>query len=83
MKLKPGDIVLEEDGIVTLVYKIIEVKGRKAIGESRFEGTRYLTAYKAKYTQKDRIRPFIEQKGIKDLTIRRLAGENEQHLTES
>lgn len=75
MKLKVGDIVLEEDGIVTLVYKIIRVDGKKAIGESEFEGKKYLTVYKTKYFRRDRIHPFIEQKGIKDLTTRRLAKE--------
>lgn len=73
MKLKTGDIVLEDDGIVTLVYKVIKIEGRKAIAESEFEGVKYHTAYKVRYARRDRIRPFIEQKGINDLTMRRLA----------
>ena len=72
MKLQTGDIVIEEDGIVTLVYKITTIKGRKAIGECEFEGKKYLTAYKTRYFRKDRIRSFIEQKGINDLTTKRL-----------
>lgn len=75
MKLKVGDIVIEDDGIVTLVYKIIKVDNKKAIGESEFEGKKYLTFYKPRYFRRDRIHPFIEQKGVKDLTIRRLADE--------
>ena len=72
MKLKIGDKIIEEDGIVTIVYTIIRVEGKRAIGEAEFEGKKYLTAYKTKYFRKNHIRPYIEQKGFNDLTLRRL-----------
>lgn len=75
MKLKEGDIVIEDDGIVTLVYKIIKVDNKKAIGESEFEGKKYRTFYKPRYFRRDHIRSFSKQKGVKDMTIRRLADE--------
>lgn len=72
MKLKVGDIIIENDGIVTLVYRIIKVVGNKAIGESEFQGKAYHTAYKARYFDKEHIRPFAKAT-FNDLTIRRLA----------
>ena len=72
MKLKVGDIVIEDDGIVTLVYKIIKVDNKKATGGAEFEGKKYLTFYKPRYFRRDRIHPYIEQKGFNDLTLRRL-----------
>lgn len=72
MKLKIGDKIIEEDGIVTIVYTIIKIEGKKATGETEFEGKKYLTAYKTKYFSKNHIRPYIEQKGFNDLTLRRL-----------
>lgn len=46
MKLKVGDQIIENDGICVIVYKIVKVSGKKAIGETEFEGKIYPTAYK-------------------------------------
>ena len=72
MKLKIGDKIIEEDGIVTIVYTITRIEGKKAIGETEFEGKKYSTAYKTKYFRKNHIHPYIEKKGFNDLTLRRL-----------
>lgn len=72
MKLKVGDKILEDDGIVIIVYTVTKIKGKKAIAETEFEGKVYPTAYKTRYTDKNEVHPFIEVKGLIDTTVRRL-----------
>jgi len=75
MKLKTGDTIREDDGIVTLVYKVVKVDHNKAIAISEFEGKTYPMAYKAHYRNPDNIRPLKSTKGINDLTTRKLVKE--------
>lgn len=70
MKLKIGDKIIENDGICVLVYEIVKIEGRKAIGETEFEGKVYPTAYRTKQKDPDDIKPFNITLG--DLTIRKL-----------
>lgn len=70
MKLKIGDKVIEDDGIVVLVYEIVRVEGKKAIGASEFEGKTYYTEYKTRYTSRKDIRKFNQSPD--DLTLRYL-----------
>ncbi len=75
MKLKVGDQIVENDGICVIVYKIIKVAGKKAIGETEFEGKTYPTAYKTHQKDPENIETFISVPG--DLTIRKLVRHNE------
>lgn len=70
MDLKIGDKVVEDDGIVTIVYEIIRILGRKAIGMTEFEGRPYFTAYKTKYRNPNHIRTYYKVED--DKTERRL-----------
>lgn len=56
MKLKVGDTVIEDDGIVTLVYKIVRVENGIATGVSEFEGKSYYTIYRARYLNRKHIK---------------------------
>lgn len=56
MKLKVGDIVIEDDGIIVLVYKITRIEGRVAIAASEFEGKTYYTRYRVRYLNRKHIR---------------------------
>ena len=80
MKLKVGDQIIENDGICVIVYKIVKVSGKKAIGETKFEGKTYPTAYKTHQKDPENIETFISVPG--DLTIRKLVRHNE-HPQES
>lgn len=75
MKLKVGDQIIENDGICVIVYKIVKVSGKKAIGETEFEGKIYPTAYKTHQKDPENIETFISVPG--DLTIRKLVRQNE------
>ena len=57
MKLKIGDKVKEDDGIVTIVYTIKEVTGGIALGVTEFEGKEYPTYYKSHYKSPLLIQP--------------------------
>ena len=70
MELKVGDKVVEDDGIVTIVYEIVRVLGRKSIGMTDFEGRPYFTAYRTKYRNPNHIRTYYKVSG--DYTKRRL-----------
>ena len=70
MKLKVGDQIIENDGICVIVYKIVKVSGKKAIGQTEFEGKTYPTAYKTYQKDPDNIETFVSVPG--DLTIRKL-----------
>lgn len=80
MKLKVGDQIVENDGICVIVYKIVKVSGKKAIGETEFEGKIYPTAYKTHQKDLENIETFISIPN--DLTIRKLVRHNE-HPQES
>ncbi len=80
MKLKVGDQIIENDGICVIVYKIVKVLGKKAIGETEFEGKIYPTAYKTHQKDPENIETFISIPC--DLTIRKLVRHNE-HPQES
>lgn len=80
MKLKVGDQIVENDGICVIVYKIVKVSGKKAIGETEFEGKIYPTAYKTHQKDPENIETFISIPN--DLTIRKLVRYNE-HPQES
>lgn len=80
MKLKVGDQIIENDGICVIVYKIVKVSGKKAIGETEFEGKIYPTAYKTHQKDPENIETFISVPN--DLTIRKLVRHNE-HPQES
>lgn len=80
MKLKVGDQIIENDGICVIVYKIVKVSGKKAIGETEFEGKIYPTAYKTHQKDPENIETFISVPS--DLTIRKLVRHNE-HPQES
>lgn len=80
MKLKVGDQIVENDGICVIVYKIVKVPGKKAIGETEFEGKIYPTAYKTYQKDPENIETFISIPN--DLTIRKLVRHNE-HPQES
>lgn len=80
MKLKIGDQIIENDSICVIVYKIVKVSGKKAIGETEFEGKIYPTAYKTYQKDPENIETFISVPG--DLTIRKLVRHNE-HSQES
>ena len=80
MKLKVGDQIVENDGICVIVYKIVKVSGKKAIGETEFEGKIYPTAYKTHQKDPKNIETFISTPN--DLTIRKLVRHNE-HPQES
>lgn len=80
MKLKVGDQIIENDGICVIVYKIVKVSGKKAIGETEFEGKIYPTAYKTHQKDPENIETFISVPD--DLTIRKLVKRNE-HPQES
>lgn len=80
MKLKVGDQIVENDGICVIVYKIVKVSGKKAIGETEFEGKIYPTAYKTHQKDPENIETFISIPN--DLTIRKLVRHNE-HPQES
>lgn len=82
MKLRVGDKVIEQDGIITLVYTITQVRGNKALAESEFEGKKYPTAYKSRYTNPDSIQPWRRLKDYPDLTIRKVIKHHE-HSQES
>lgn len=56
MKLKVGDTVIEDDGIITLVYKIVRVENGIATGVSKFEGKTYYTMYRARYLSRKHIK---------------------------
>ena len=75
MKLRVGDKIIENDGISIIVYTVIKIAGRRAIAKTSFEGKTYLTAYKKWCWSKGSVRPWIEKKGVNDLTIRRLIRE--------
>lgn len=75
MRLRIGDKIIENDGICVLVYEIVKVSGRKAIGHTEFEGKIYPTAYKRKQKDPENIEPFNPLPG--DLTIRKLVRRNE------
>ena len=80
MKLKVGDQIIENDGICVIVYKIVKVTGKKAIGETEFEGKVYPMAYKTHQKDPENIETFISVPG--DFTIRKLVRHNE-HSQES
>ena len=80
MKLKVGDQIVENDGICVIVYKIVKISGKKAIGETEFEGKIYPTAYKTHQKDPENIETFISIPN--DLTIRKLVRHNE-HPQES
>lgn len=80
MKLKVGDQIIENDGICVIVYKIVKITGKKAIGETEFGGKVYPTAYKTHQKDPENIETFISVPG--DLTIRKLVRHNE-HSQES
>lgn len=70
MKLKIGDKIIENDGICVIVYEIVKIEGKKAIGKTEFEGKVYPTVYKTKQKDLDDIQTFNTIPG--DLTIRKL-----------
>lgn len=70
MKLKVGDKIIENDGICVIVYEIVKISGKKAIGHTEFEGKVYPTAYKANQKDPENIETFASIPG--DLTIRKL-----------
>lgn len=80
MKLKVGDQIIENDGICIIVYTITEILGKKAIGQTEFEGKTYPTAYKTYQKDPENIEPFLSTPG--DLTIRKIVKHNE-HPSES
>ena len=80
MKLKVGDQIIENDGICVIVYKIVKVSGKKAIGETELEGKIYPTAYKTHQKDPENIETFISVPG--DLIIRKSVKHNE-HPQES
>jgi len=57
MKLKENDIVIENDGIVTIIYKIVKVGRKIAIGSTEFEGKTYYTTYQREYKDPKNILP--------------------------
>ena len=75
MKRKVGDQIVENDGICVIVYKIVKVTGKKAIGETEFEGKVYPMAYKTHQKDPENIETFISVPG--DFTIRKLVRHNE------
>lgn len=75
MKLKVGDQIVENDGICVIVYKIVEIRGKRAIGETEFEGTTYPAVYKTHQKDPKNIETFISVPG--DPTSRRLVRHNE------
>ena len=70
MKLKVGDRVIENDGIVILTYEIVRVDGKIAIGASQFEGKTYYTEFLTKYWSRKRI--LKPNQSPTDFTIRYL-----------
>lgn len=72
MRLKVGNRIIEEDGIVTIVYTVVRIEGRKAIAETEFEGKTYQAAYKRKFYSPDNIHPWVELKGLTDNCTRKL-----------
>lgn len=70
MRLKVGDKIIENDGICVIVYEIVKISGKKAIGHTKFEGKVYPTAYKTKQKDPENIETFVSIPG--DLTIRKL-----------
>lgn len=70
MKLKVGDKIIENDGICVIVYEIVKVSRKKAIGHTKFEGKVYTTAYKTNQKDSESIETFVSTPG--DFTIRRL-----------
>lgn len=70
MRLKVGDKIIENDGICVIVYEIVKISGKKAIGHTEFEGKVYPTAYKTNQKDPENIETFVSIPG--DLTIRKL-----------
>lgn len=68
MKLKTGDKVKEDDGIVTIVYTIEKVTGGTALGVTEFEGKKYPTYYKRHYKSPLLIQPLFPRQD--DITRR-------------
>ena len=81
MRLRGGNKVIENDGIVTIVYEIVEVKGKVALGATQFEGQTYYTTYQRKYLDPKEIRP-VRHNPL-DFTRRELAIQTHEHTRKS